>query len=111
MVLNHVAKILAVGCASSGIWKEDDVAFRRHPLEFMEEQAAVGDVRTSVNVENERILLRRAEVRRFLHPGLNRFAVETFVGNLLRLGQSQFGKKLFVNVSELFRLRAGRLPI
>src|SRR5256885_10510493 len=54
MVLNHVAEILAVGCAAARIWEEHYVTLRRHPLEFVLENVAVSRVRSAMNIKNER---------------------------------------------------------
>ena len=57
MVLDHVAEILTVGCAPARIWKQHHVTLCCHPLEFEKEKIAISDMRSAMNVENERIFL------------------------------------------------------
>src|SRR6266513_5443106 len=63
-ILNHVAKFLAVTRAAARIWVQHHVTLRRHPLKFMNEDVAVGNVRAAVNVQNQWILPMRVETRR-----------------------------------------------
>ena len=105
MILNHVSETLAVGRAAARIWKEHHVTFCRHPLELVLENVAVSCVWSAVDVQDKRIFFRSIEVGRLLHPGLNCFAVETFIRNFFRLGQIEFREKFLVNVSQLSWLR------
>ena len=107
MVLNHVAEILAVGCAPARIWKEHYVTLRRHPLEFVLEDVAVSRVRSAMNIKNERIFFRRTKIWRLLDPRLNCFSIETLVGNFFGFCEIEFREKLFVDVTQLSRLRVG----
>ena len=71
-----------------GLVIEHDVALRGHPLELVRVDVAVRRVRAAVDVEDQRILLRRVEVRRLQDPGLNLLAVEALVPDLFRLALS-----------------------
>ena len=50
VILNDVAEILTVRRAAARIRIQNDVTLRRHPLKFMNENVAVGNVRAAVNV-------------------------------------------------------------
>src|SRR5207237_2819184 len=105
MVLNHVAEILAVGCAPARIWKEHYVTLRRHPLEFVLEDVAVSRVRSAMNIKNERIFFRRTKIWRLLDPRLNCLSIETLVGNFFGFCEIEFREELFVDVMQLLWLR------
>lgn len=59
--LNHVAELLPVVGASPRIREEDDVAAGGKPLKLVRERVAVRRVRAAVDLENQRVLLRRVE--------------------------------------------------
>ena len=61
MVLDDVAEVLAVQRAAARVREQHDVALRRHPLELVRVDIAVGRVRTAVNLENQRVLLRASK--------------------------------------------------
>ena len=87
MILNDVAKILAVSRAPARIRIKHHVTFRRHPLKLVIENVTVSDVWAAMDVQDQRIFFARVKVRRLLQPRLNRFAVERFVMNFFRLGE------------------------
>ncbi len=87
VVLNDVAKLLAIGRAAARIRIQHDVTLCRHPLKFVIENKPVRSVRAAVNVQDERIFLVRIKVRRFLDPGVDASAVETLVPDIFRLRQ------------------------
>ena len=109
MILNDVAKILAVGCAAPRIRIKHDVSFRGHPLKFVLENVAVGRMGSAVDVKDERILFPGTKIRRLLHPRLDRFAIEALVRNFFRLGQIELGEKFLVKMCQLLRLTAARI--
>ena len=106
MVLNHVAKILTVGGAATRIRIEHDITFRGHPLELVFEDISIGCMRSTVNVQDERIFFRRIKVGWFLHPRLDAFAVKAPVRNFFRLGQVELRKKFLIDVGQLRGLAA-----
>src|SRR2546423_13912028 len=77
--LDDVADLLPVRRAAARIRVENDVTLGRHPQELVRERVAVRGVRTSMDLEYQRILLRRVELRRLEDPALNAFAVEALV--------------------------------
>ena len=101
MILNDVAKILAVGRAPARIWIKHHVAFGRHPLKFVIENVTVSRVRPTMNVQNQWILFVRIEIGRLLQPRLDMFAVKAIVRNLFRLGEIQLGEQLVIDVRQL----------
>ena len=98
MILNHVPKFLAVAGAPARIRVKHHISLRCHPLKFVIENETVGDVRSAMNVQNQRILFMRIETGRLLQPGLDAFAVETVVPNLFRLGEIQFREQLVIDL-------------
>ena len=98
MILDHVAEILAVSRAAARIRKQHHVTLRCHPLKLVFENVAVSCVGSAMNVEDQRIFFCGIKIRRLLHPGLNRFAIETFVGNFFRLSQIEFRENFLVNI-------------
>src|SRR5262249_38054649 len=103
LVLDDVSELLAVAGTATRIRIEHDVSFRRHPLEFVLEDVAVGRMRSAVNIENQRILLRRIVSRLFLDPALNAFDIKAFVPDFLRLGEIELAKEPVVRMRELAR--------
>src|SRR4029077_11227452 len=97
-ILNHVPKFLAVTRAAARIRVEHHVTLRRHPLKFMNENVAVGNVRPAMNVQNQRIFFMRIEIWRLLQPCLYAFAVKTLLPNLFRLGEIQFREQLIIHI-------------
>ena len=87
MILNDVAKVLAIGRAAARIRIQHDVTLRGHPLKLMIEDKAIGRVRTAMDVQNERIFFVRIKVRRLLYPGVNLPAIETLIPDFVRLSQ------------------------
>ena len=67
----------------------------------MVEHPPIGRVRPAVNVQDQRILLRRIEIRRLLDPRLNLLSVEAGVPKFLGLGQIKFGEKRLVDICDL----------
>ena len=65
MVLDDVSKRFVVGSASARIGIENHVSLGCHPLHFVKKYVAIGLVRASVNVKDERIFLVRVEVGGF----------------------------------------------
>src|SRR5438067_13157944 len=98
MILNHVAEILAIRRAPARIWIKHHITFCRHPLKLVLENVAVSRMRSAMDVQNERVFFCRIKGRWLLHPCLDTFAVETLVGNLLRLSQIAFREKLVVDL-------------
>src|SRR6266496_1211481 len=98
MILNHIAKILSVGRAATRIWIKHHVTFRSHPLKFVLEDVTVSRMGPTMDIQNKRIFFPGIKVRRFLHPCLDAFAIESLIRNLFRLGKIKFGEKLVVNV-------------
>ena len=106
VVLDDIAEFLTVTRAAARIWKQHHVAFRRHPLKLVKESVTVGGVRPAVDIQYQRVLFRRAEIRRLLQPGFDHFSVEALVMNLFRLGQIQFREQLVVEMGELLLIGA-----
>src|SRR3954468_2543207 len=98
VVLNDIAKLLTVARAAAWIWIQHDITFSRHPLKFVVEDEAVGAMRTTMDVEDERILPGGIEVGRLLHPSLNPAAIKTLIPNLLGLSETQLSKQLVIEV-------------
>src|SRR5262249_52909936 len=82
VILNNIAEVLTVRGTATRIGVKDHVALCGHPLKFVIEDPSVGGVRTTVDVEDQRILLRRVEVRRLLNPRMDFLAVEARVPDL-----------------------------
>ena len=76
--LDDVAEVLAVGRAAARVHVRDDVAASRLREELVRERVAVGGMRAAVNLENQRVLLRRIESGRRDVPAVHRLAVERF---------------------------------
>ena len=108
VVLNDVAEVLAVVRAAARVRVEDDVAFGGHPLELVREGVAVGRVRAAVDLEDQRVLLRRVERRRLEDPALDLLAVEARVPHLLRLVHRELTEEAVVERRQLLRRRGGR---
>src|SRR5215472_1992889 len=98
VILNEVAKILAVAGGAARVDVQNDVAFGRHPLKFVIKDPTVGSVRPAVNVQNERVFLFRIKVRRLLNPSLDALAIEAGVIDLLRRRQLELRPELAVEV-------------
>src|SRR4029077_3231093 len=97
-ILNHVPKFLAVTRAAARIRVEHHVTLRCHPLKFMNENVAVRDVWSTMDVQNQRIFLMRIEIRRLLQPCLYAFAVKAVVRNLFRFGEIQFRQQVVIHI-------------
>src|SRR6185369_3675459 len=106
IVLDDVPKLLPVARAAARVRIKHDATLRRHPLKLMIEDEPVSRVRSAVNVQNQRILLVRIEVRWLLHPRLNLLTVKARVPDFFRFGEIEFRDELVVNVCELSRLAA-----
>src|SRR5579859_5754831 len=106
VILNDIAEFLAVAGRPARVDIEDDVTFCGHPLKFMIKDPSVGSMRTTMDVENERVLLLRIEVGRLLDPALNALAIETRVIDFLRRGQIESRPEFPIKVSN-----AGLRPV
>jgi hypothetical protein len=84
VILNDVAKVLAIAGRTARVNVQDDVSLGGHPLKFMIKDPAVGGMRAAVNVQNERIRPVWVEVGRLLDPALNVLAIEAGVVDFLR---------------------------
>src|SRR5207248_3075304 len=83
VILDDVAEILSVTGGASRIRVENYIALGCHPLKLVVKDPAVRSVGTSVNIEDQRILLMGIEVRRLLDPALDALAIEAGVIDLL----------------------------
>ena len=100
VILNDIAEFLTIAGRAPRVEVEHHVAFGSHPLKFMIEDPAVSGMRAAVNVEDERVLLLRIEVGRFLDPTLNGLAIEAVVIDFLRRGQIQLRPEYLVKVGD-----------
>ena len=57
-------------------------------------------MRTTVNIEDHRILLALLKIRRALHPGLDALAVEALVPDHDRLGEIELREQLVIDLGE-----------
>src|SRR5262249_26361649 len=89
LVLNDVAKVLTVAGAAARVRIEHDVTLRRHPLKLVIEDESVSRVWSTVDVENQRVLLVRIEIGWLLHPRLNLLSIEAGVPNFFGLRKIQ----------------------
>ena len=70
-VLDQVGELAAVARAAARIGIDHDIAGRRIKLDLRGEGRSVGGERATVDLEQQRVLLRRVEVRRAHDPGLD----------------------------------------
>src|SRR5213596_4026181 len=108
MILNDVAKFLAIAGAPAWIWVKHHVAFGRHPLKLVSEDVTVSRVRSAMNVQNQWIFLMRIEIGWLLQPGLDVFAIKGVVPNLFRLGLTRCGGQLGFRMRQLRGSRCRR---
>lgn len=99
-VLNAIRERLSVGRAAARVHVDDDVSRGRQHAELVEERVAVRRVRSAVNLEHERILLRRIEARRLHDPSLHAAAVEGLAPELLDLAEVRPGHEFLVRPVE-----------
>src|SRR5260370_5901023 len=107
VVLDNVAKVLAIRGAATRVWIEHDIALRRHPLKLVVENVSIRSVRAAMNVEDQWILPVQIKIGWLLDPRLNALAVETLVPDFFRLSQVQVRKQFVVEVGQLSWFGAG----
>ena len=109
VVLDDVAEVLAVVRAAARVRVEHDVALGGHPLELVREGVAVGGVRAAVDLEDQRVLLRRRRT-----PAASRIQPWIFVPSKLVYQISSgsvivsWPKSASLNVVSFFARRRGR---
>ena len=100
VILNDVAEILSVTGGASRIGVKNYIALGGHPLKLVVKDPAVRSVGTSVNIEDQRILLMGIEVRRLLDPALDALAIEAGVIDLLGRSQIELRRQLLIEICD-----------
>src|SRR5438105_3350498 len=101
VVLNNVAKLLAIGGAAARVGIKHNVSLGGHPLEFMIKDITVSSMRAAVDIQNQWIFFCRIEIRRLLYPGLHAFAIKAGVPDFFRRSEVELGEKLVIHMGEL----------
>src|SRR5882762_3947134 len=95
------SELLAVRGGLSQPAGEHHVALGGHPLHLVEEDVAVGGVRSAMNVENQWVLLPGREAYRLQDPRLDLLAVEARVPEVLGRDELALREERVVDVGEL----------
>ena len=106
-VVDLVPEVLAIAGAPARVRVEDDVARRGEQLDFRAEAVPVVGERAAVDLEQERILAARVEVRRLHDPALDVEPVmRGLVPDLLRLPDRLLREEILVQVREALPVAA-----
>src|SRR4030095_5812339 len=97
-MMDEVAELLAVACASSRICIDHNIAAGRHHLLLGVESPTVIGKGSSVNLQYQRLLFRAIKVRRFYDPALDLSLIERgFIPELLDLTQFLLSQDIVVD--------------
>src|ERR1700733_15632615 len=100
----------SITCRPPWVYKNHNVSIGREVLELRTKVHVVHCVRTSVDLEQQRIVALRIEIRWFDHPALNTRTAAGVVPNLLGLGEGYASQQFVIEVGELLHgLRAVRI--